>query len=124
MMGALREGRAAGRLDSSLAPSGSRPLSLRPLLFHPGHVVGTCPWVSLLQLWIFNLVEGHHYRCVTHVDLRRETRASPAGGLGPSLAASRVTPQTLLEQQGRGRGSRQLGSWDQAGLPRGAGRGG
>ncbi|XP_015980546.2 WD repeat-containing protein 27 isoform X4 [Rousettus aegyptiacus] len=24
------------------------------------------------QLWIFSVVEGHHYRCVTHVDLRKQ----------------------------------------------------
>lgn len=30
------------------------------------------PHASAFQLWIFSVVEGHHYRCVTHVDLRKQ----------------------------------------------------
>lgn len=31
-----------------------------------------CPHASVFQLWIFSVAEGHHYRCVTHVDLRKK----------------------------------------------------
>ncbi|KAI4567663.1 hypothetical protein MJT46_019710, partial [Ovis ammon polii x Ovis aries] len=34
--------------------------------------------ILVFQLWIFSLVEGHHYRCVTHVDLRRKRESFSA----------------------------------------------
>ncbi|XP_045017833.1 WD repeat-containing protein 27 isoform X1 [Bubalus bubalis] len=72
-------------------------------LIHSSSVLTAAPLLSLLvdpwsqqlvagctdgQLWIFSLVEGHHYRCVTHVDLRkkresfstRRAESKPEGG--------------------------------------------
>uniref|UniRef100_A0A8B9WY09 WD repeat domain 27 n=1 Tax=Bos mutus grunniens TaxID=30521 RepID=A0A8B9WY09_BOSMU len=58
------------------------------------------------QLWIFSLVEGHHYRCVTHVDLRKKresfsTRRAeskpgtwPEGGQPPSTKAPETGEET------------------------------
>uniref|UniRef100_A0A8C6D3S8 WD repeat domain 27 n=1 Tax=Moschus moschiferus TaxID=68415 RepID=A0A8C6D3S8_MOSMO len=58
------------------------------------------------QLWIFSLVEAHHYRCVTHVDLRKKresfsTRraeskpgAWPEGGQPPSMKAPEAGEET------------------------------
>lgn len=31
--------------------------------------------VLLLQLWIFSLVEGHHFRCVTRVSLKKKSES-------------------------------------------------
>ncbi|XP_027407886.1 WD repeat-containing protein 27 isoform X9 [Bos indicus x Bos taurus] len=54
------------------------------------------------QLWIFSLVEGHHYRCVTHVDLRkkresfstRRAESKPEGGQPPSTKAPETGEET------------------------------
>ncbi|XP_027407896.1 WD repeat-containing protein 27 isoform X17 [Bos indicus x Bos taurus] len=56
----------------------------------------------LEQLWIFSLVEGHHYRCVTHVDLRkkresfstRRAESKPEGGQPPSTKAPETGEET------------------------------
>lgn len=56
--------------------SGSRPIVLLGLV----PCVHLCPMMAdlrsvpcwLFQLWIFSLVEGHHYRCVTRVDLKKK----------------------------------------------------
>ncbi|XP_027407894.1 WD repeat-containing protein 27 isoform X15 [Bos indicus x Bos taurus] len=53
-------------------------------------------------LWIFSLVEGHHYRCVTHVDLRkkresfstRRAESKPEGGQPPSTKAPETGEET------------------------------
>ncbi|XP_069455498.1 WD repeat-containing protein 27 isoform X5 [Ovis canadensis] len=55
-----------------------------------------------LELWIFSLVEGHHYRCVTHVDLRRKresfsarrAESEPEGGQPPSTKAPETGEET------------------------------
>ncbi|KAJ1058448.1 hypothetical protein K5549_008365 [Capra hircus] len=54
------------------------------------------------QLWIFSLVEGHHYRCVTHVDLKRKresfcarrAESEPEGGQPPSTKAPETGEET------------------------------
>ncbi|XP_070233171.1 WD repeat-containing protein 27 isoform X4 [Bos mutus] len=54
------------------------------------------------KLWIFSLVEGHHYRCVTHVDLRkkresfstRRAESKPEGGQPPSTKAPETGEET------------------------------
>uniref|UniRef100_A0A452EJW8 WD repeat domain 27 n=1 Tax=Capra hircus TaxID=9925 RepID=A0A452EJW8_CAPHI len=56
------------------------------------------------QLWIFSLVEGHHYRCVTHVDLKRKRESFCArrtvsnsvveGGQPPSTKAPETGEET------------------------------
>ncbi|KAB0359374.1 hypothetical protein FD754_003530 [Muntiacus muntjak] len=90
-------------------------------LIHSSSVLTASPLLSLLldprsqqlvagctdgQLWIFSLVEGHHYRCVTHVDLRKKresfsTRRAeskpgtrPEGGQPPSTKAPETGEET------------------------------
>uniref|UniRef100_A0A8C6CYQ6 WD repeat domain 27 n=1 Tax=Moschus moschiferus TaxID=68415 RepID=A0A8C6CYQ6_MOSMO len=90
-------------------------------LVHDSPVLAATPLLSLLvdprsqqlvaggtdgQLWIFSLVEAHHYRCVTHVDLRKKresfsTRraeskpgAWPEGGQPPSMKAPEAGEET------------------------------
>ncbi|XP_042109680.1 WD repeat-containing protein 27 isoform X4 [Ovis aries] len=86
-------------------------------LIHSSSVFTAAPLLSLLvdprsqqlvagctdgQLWIFSLVEGHHYRCVTHVDLRRKresfsarrAESEPEGGQPPSTKAPETGEET------------------------------
>ncbi|XP_070317631.1 WD repeat-containing protein 27 isoform X7 [Odocoileus virginianus] len=86
-------------------------------LIHSSSVLTASPLLSLLvdprsqqlvagctdgQLWIFSLVEGHHYRCVTHVDLRkkresfstRRAESKPEGGQPPSTKAPETGEET------------------------------
>eukprot|EP00069_Balaena_mysticetus_P015062 bmy_22456T0 len=57
------------------------------------HLAGTCHIAvsedRSFTLRIFSLVEGHHYRCVTQVDLRKK-RVSAPGGPSPSHAAGQA----------------------------------
>ncbi|OWK01849.1 hypothetical protein Celaphus_00019188 [Cervus elaphus hippelaphus] len=86
-------------------------------LIHSSSVLTASPLLSLLvdprsqqlvagctdgQLWIFSLVEGHHYRCVMHVDLRkkresfstRRAESKPEGGQPPSTKAPETGEET------------------------------
>ncbi|CAN0501842.1 unnamed protein product [Rangifer tarandus platyrhynchus] len=77
-------------------------------LIHSSSVLTASPLLSLLvdprsqqlvagctdgQLWIFSLVEGHHYRCVTHVDLRKK-RESFSTRRPPSTKAPETGEET------------------------------
>ena len=63
----------------------------------------------LSQLWVFSLAEGHHYRLVTRVDLRKQRdtfstrKLSSCPGDGPRPSLSRCG--------GEGEGEKP-GSWD------------
>ncbi|XP_006876245.1 PREDICTED: WD repeat-containing protein 27 [Chrysochloris asiatica] len=81
-------------------------------------VLAACPLLSVLvdedtkqlvtgcadgQLWVFSLVENHHYRCVTRVDLRRKSerffiqRVSPEScGLSGSQSSFSLGGNQLL----------------------------
>ena len=75
----------------------------------------------LFQLWIFSLVEGHHYRCVTHVDLRKKResfstrRAESKPGTWPGDALQTFSWDSCPQPPCTGLGGEgKPGTWNQA----------
>ncbi|XP_037673686.1 WD repeat-containing protein 27 isoform X2 [Choloepus didactylus] len=57
------------------------------------------------QLWIFSLIEGHHYRCVTRIDLRKKRDSfctkKVKSGLCSQLEESQLSSTNEVDKEGK-----------------------